>query len=419
MKSSVVGLGLLLAAFAAAEVEILGQIVQRGEPDQAAVEKLMSAFNEPCRIAESNPVTVNKARFTVVAQTDWRRAKPDPFLPMVSPIEIQLCVTNLSDNDTLFPTSKAFGIKIFDADGKEVIAREIAKPTVVTGPILLGGGASYSISRRADLSWDEQIKAGQLVYHDGTGSRTAFGPLAPGRYKLVSWYAVSVDGREKRKQAGLDPWVGDVVTNGVFVDVLESATLGVDRSSSVSREFKEPLRIRESKPVVLNDATFVVAAQAEWKPDKLSAVVPIEIQLRIVNGGKSDRVFPTFDTFALKLSTEDGKRIMPYGGRKGTRFTRPILLPPGTSYSVCREYTSNNTHRRAELHWDAKSNASKLVYCDGTGFTKYYGPLTPGRYKLAFLYEVSPRGPFQTTRNSATWIGAAVTDEVIVEIFNP
>src|SRR5579871_4933664 len=47
----------------------------------------------------------------------------------------------------------------------------------------------------------------------------------------------------------------------------------------------EPLRIRESKPVVVKDAEFIATAQSEWqpgKPDRLVPIVaPIDMQLRI------------------------------------------------------------------------------------------------------------------------------------------
>ena len=81
----------------------------------------------------------------------------------------------------------------------------------------------------------------------------------------------------------------------------------------------EPARMRESKPATANEAKFVVIAETMWKPGKkLGRAVPIDIQLRITNDAKGEVVFPTFDTFGLRLIASDGKQIMPRGGRNVT-----------------------------------------------------------------------------------------------------
>jgi hypothetical protein len=58
------------------------------------------------------------------------------------------------------------------------------------------------------------------------------------------------------------------------------------------------------------------------------------------------------------------------------------------------------------------------VYFDGTGRWSAFGPLQPGRYKLAFWYDVSSEGAFHTPREAATWLGRVVTDEVVVEVLD-
>ena len=110
---------------------------------------------------------------------------------------------------------------------------------------------------------------------------------------------------------------------------------------------------------------------------------------------------------------------MPGGGRKLTILTRPILLPTGTSYSLGAENTPSASSRRAELLWDAKTKTSKLYYYDGTGDVAHFGPLEAGRYNLAFWYAVSPRGPFKTARDSATWTGEVVSEDITIELQNP
>src|SRR5205823_5797302 len=83
--------------------------------------------------------------------------------------------------------------------------------------------------------------------------------------------------------------------------------------------FSEPIRIGESKPVNVNEAQFVAVAQTNWrpaKPDKtFPMVAPIEIQFHITNLSKGDVLFPTFDTFGIRILTEDGKELKPQSKR--------------------------------------------------------------------------------------------------------
>lgn len=265
----------------------------------------------------------------------------------------------------------------------------------------------------------ENTKASELLYYDGTGAQSIIGPLQPGLYKLVFWYSVAPDRRAEQKIGDTATWSGKTVTNEVPIQVIDVTTRGIVTGDEPLRAFTETIRMRESKPVTLNDAEFVVVAQADWKPEKHVKSLPIEIQLRIKNLGKSDLIFPTLDTFGVKISTASGTRIMPAGGRKGTIFTRPICLPPGVSYSFGAESAPYGSSRRAELRWTPKTDVSQLVYFDGTGTVNSFGPLETGRYRLAFWYDVSPRGAFKAARDSATWIGKTVTEDIIIDVDNP
>jgi len=351
----------------------------------------------------------------VIAQTDWKPAKPDPSFPMVAPIDIQLYITNLSDSDILLPTYKAFGIKIVDADGKEVMAREIGKAATSTGPILLAGGSSFSIRRRVDLRWDEKTKASELVYHDGTGLQTLFGPLAIGRYKVMYWYAARPDEPEKRKLGMTSAWVGEAVTNSVLVDVLDGTTRGLVRSKDEIRNFTEPLRVRESKPVIVNNAKFEAVAQAEWRTGVDDKSVPIEVQLRITNQGTSDQIFPTFDTFGVRIVDADGRKVARRGGRDLTAFTRPILIPPGVTYALAADSgpPTSNIDRGGVLHWDSSPARLAFSFFDGTGSAHKFSPLAAGQNKISFWYRV--RAGART--DSRTWLGDLTTDEVSIEVF--
>ncbi len=385
---------------------------READPD---VERFVKSFSEPIQIKESKPVTVKDAKFVLVAQTNWNRPKFDKDFPTAAEVEVQLHITNLSKGDLRFPTFGAFGVRVFTADGKEVKPRVEGKGDNDTRPIVLPAGASFALSRRAELRYDEK-KAVELAYYDGTGAESVFGPLEPGKYRLAFWYSVPPE-RQKPKEGDAPTWVGEVVTEEVPVELSEEFTRGISRGKQRLTPLSDPVRIGESKPVTEKDAEFVVVAQSEWKCGRYQHKVPVDIQLRITNAGKSDLIFPTFDTFLLMLKDADGNMVpLLGGGRDGTVLTRPILLPPGASYVLGSQSGKTVADRRAELDWDEDAKAPKLNYWDGTGSWFVYGPLRPGRYKLVFRYAVSSEGPLKTERAPATWLGRVRTEEVTVEV---
>lgn len=177
----------------------------------------------------------------------------------------------------------------------------------------------------------------------------------------------------------------------------------------------DPVRIVTSEPVTTNKARFLIVAQADWKtgkpPWKLVKPlrgVPIEIQLHITNVGRGNMIFSTSSTFSLRMARSDGTRIRPTGGADHILETKPILLPPGSTFAICR---------RAELIWDAKNQEKRLVYWDGTGSEESFGPLTPGRYKLSFGYGYSPKSRKQDAAKGI-WVGGGFTGDVMIEVFD-
>jgi hypothetical protein len=174
----------------------------------------------------------------------------------------------------------------------------------------------------------------------------------------------------------------------------------------------EPIRICTSKSVTVNDAKFVAMAEVNWKAEKCEPT-PIEIHLQITNLKKQDLVFPTFDTFGLKMTRMNGTEIKPTGGRDHTILTRPVLIGAGTSYSLCR---------RAELHWDVQTSSTELLYYDGTGMVISYGPLGAGQYKLSFWYSTTKvnsdihRQARMPVDNVTVWSGDVATLEVLIEV---
>jgi len=175
-----------------------------------------------------------------------------------------------------------------------------------------------------------------------------------------------------------------------------------------------PFRVRESKPVTTNDATFVAVAEAEWKAGKLASDnAAREIQLRITNVGKTDAVFPTFDTFGLTLKKADGREIAPVGGRNDTTLTKSVVIAAGTTYCVCR---------RAETKWDQDRKSATLFYYDGTGSMVSFGPLPAGQYTISFWYSTTHVNESQKKLrfgDVAIWSGKAVTEELPFEVLAP
>ena len=67
---------------------------------------------EPIRISESESVTVNGARFVVVAETQWKQRSPRRD----EVIAIQLRITNISKADLVFSTFDPFSASNADYD---------------------------------------------------------------------------------------------------------------------------------------------------------------------------------------------------------------------------------------------------------------------------------------------------------------
>src|ERR1700722_5402992 len=170
--------------------------------------------------------------------------------------------------------------------------------------------------------------------------------------------------------------------------------------------FGPTLQIQEPKPVRIKDAEFVAVAQANWKApktgDRAAMVASVEVQLRITNLSKTDLTFPS-QTFGIKLTTAEGKHVTPLRNFKATTTTRPVLLPPNTSFACCP---------RAEMR-RSDADAAEFVFFDGTGSELVFGPLTAGRYRMAFTYS-APAPERKANRGSGDavpWAGDAVTDE--------
>ena len=124
-----------------------------------------------------------------------------------------------------------------------------------------------------------------------------------------------------------------------------------------------------SSPILVNGLEFIAVVQTQWwgtsKP---------EIELQITNRSNKKILFPTFDNFSLRVKSSDGADVLTGPRRKGTCCTQPVLLLPGTRYSLIRE---------SSLDFDTQSQSYKFSYADGTGGCQ--SNLTPMK-KVATFY---------------------------------
>jgi hypothetical protein len=201
-----------------------------------------------------------------------------------------------------------------------------------------------------------------------------------------------------------------------FFSCLFCLLLGMSLTFGCARDMPlvdSPIRIRESKPITVNGASFVTVAQTEWiVPKSGDKPKTIETQLRISNLRKTDLIFITTVTFELTITKEDGTEIKPSGGFLGSFFPRPILLSPGASYCITGG---------AKLTWDTETKAATLLYRARSGEGADYGPLHVGKYKLAYRYSNARDPVFAELLldNAPVWQGDIHTPEVWFDVIAP
>jgi hypothetical protein len=175
-----------------------------------------------------------------------------------------------------------------------------------------------------------------------------------------------------------------------------------------------------SRPTLVNGLEFVAVVETQWcGPSKP------EIQLQITNRSNRKILFSTFDTFSLRVKSSDGANVLAEPLRKGTRRTQPVLLLPGTRYSLIRETT---------LDFDEQSQSYKFRYIDGTGSCQYnLTPMKKGSYVLSFWFGHNPKIGSQRWNDetddvartvlkldkSAIWMGVGETAGVPFELLTP
>ncbi len=181
--------------------------------------------------------------------------------------------------------------------------------------------------------------------------------------------------------------------------------------AATAEEYRLSLRLNESEPVLVNGLEFVAITQSQWtfyNPPIVDGSP--EVQLRITNRSQEDLIFSTFDTFLVQLVGPDARVIERGGGRNGTRRTRPVLIPAGKTYTLCRE---------TRTQWDEAGKTMNFVYLDGTGTIATYALPEPGRYTLRFEceYPVERNGePLREFEGVKVWHGKVKTKAARMEV---
>jgi hypothetical protein len=170
-------------------------------------------------VRESDELVVGGAKFSTLVESEWRLPEKNSK-PL--PVVIRLRITNLTNNDLLFPMFDRFWPSIKGPDHREIHGSGGRDWTDFIGPIVIGPAATYSICPTTKLTWDHQKKRVGMLYSDGTGTSLFYGPLQPGRYTLsftyVGTHPFQIGVREKT--AGIPMWQGEAVTKNVAIDVV-------------------------------------------------------------------------------------------------------------------------------------------------------------------------------------------------------
>ncbi len=172
-----------------------------------------------------------------------------------------------------------------------------------------------------------------------------------------------------------------------------------------------------SKPTLVNGLEFVAVVETQW-----CGTYPPVIQLQITNRSQRKILFPTFDTFDLRVKSSDGANVLEKA-RNQTGNPRTVLLLPGTRYSLINETT---------LKIDTQSQSYKFSYPDGTGsITFNRRPMKKGSYVLSFWFGHKPEiNSFVDEKldaartelkldKSAIWMGSGETAGVSFELLTP
>ncbi len=152
---------------------------------------------------------------------------------------------------------------------------------------------------------------------------------------------------------------------------------------------------------------FRAAARSQWQTDRQLSPVGVDrpdLRVEIKNGSERAYLFPTIGAGWLTLERADGQKLQSSVRARAQRRIDWLLVPAGESYTALCQ---------VEVKCLADGKTRQLTYttADGTMFT--FEPMSPGKYKLQFRYEM-PQS--QTIGDQSTWAGNVTTEPVEFEI---
>jgi hypothetical protein len=181
--------------------------------------------------------------------------------------------------------------------------------------------------------------------------------------------------------------------------------------SSKPLEIGGPNKVEWSNPIVAGGASFTAIAETEWTLQKRGDPhVPVRIQLLVANLTDAELVFPTFDTWHLRVKDPKGFDTNAGGGRDHTTFTAPIAIAKGGSY--CFNFTN-------VLKWSNNSDQTFLINYDTSGHVTSFRLEHSGTYTLTVTYG-SARGAESTKHDvpgrTRLWTGNITTPPIKVTV---
>jgi len=189
---------------------------------------------KPLRMVESKPITVNGIEFVAIMPPDWiiqepksippRRPGEPAFRPTLEQIDIQLRLTNRSDQDLIVLLGNAFTLEVKNAAGAVVSNIPPVPSEFPERPVLLPVARSHCLQWPVKIIW---LKPNDWFFMDceHRGRKIHFGKLMEGDYSLSVAFS---NLKELPKVDGVPIWLGDVSTPPVRFGIKLPAKKGRD-----------------------------------------------------------------------------------------------------------------------------------------------------------------------------------------------
>lgn len=156
--------------------------------------------------------------------------------------------------------------------------------------------------------------------------------------------------------------------------------------------------LRQSPPVKMNNAEFVLVAQDEWVAGQ-----PAEMEFRIKNLSQAKLTFPVSDNIKLELSDSKGMAVRCPGGGSKLTEVKPLALNPGETGVV--KFKTDVTADGGEL---------RTRFTDERGMTYVSAPVSNNsslRVHAAYSNSKSAGGA-----GMKYWTGDALTEDLVFKV---